>query len=383
MNILDTCPECERRIVGILGILYHVPVPSPLSTIPLLALILSFFAHAIALKVFPRLGLLDFPERYGHKRGRIPYPVGIVSVLLFLAFYIVLSPWNIQSGMTALAILFLGITSFIDDRKNLPPLLRIVIQIIIALLIFLGGARIFSFTNPLEGFLGGPIIKLDAPAIQTALFGTLPLLSAIFTVFWIGLTINALNWFDGIPGQVSTLSTIGFLTIGLLSLSSRVNQPGLALLALTLAGISAGCLFFDLQTAKMLIGDTGAMFFGLMLGLLTIYSGGKVATAFLVLGVPLLDLAIVIVRRIAKGKSPLKGDARDEHLHHRLLLKGWRRSSIISLTAGIGTVFGITALFLNTSQKFLAALLLFVLMLALSIYSRPTADADLHLRKTA
>ncbi len=339
--------------------------------IPAAALMLSLIVHAVALKVFPRLGLLDFPERYGFTRARIPYPVGIVSVLLFLAFFLFLSRWNIQTVMTALAVLLLGITSFIDDRKPLPPLLRIVIQILAALLIFLGGARIYSFTNPLEGMFGGPVIKLDAPAVTTALFGTLPLLSALFTVFWIGLTINALNWFDGIPGQVTTLSTIGFLTIGLLSLSSRVNQPALALLALTLAGISAGALFFDLQPGKMLIGDTGAMFFGLMLGLLTIYSGGKVATAFLVLGVPLLDLAIVIVRRIVKGKNPIRGDARDEHLHHRLLLKGWSRGSIIALTAGIGTVFGISALFMDTAQKFMAAVLLFVLMLMLSLYSRP------------
>lgn len=345
--------------------------PTPLLTTPLLALLVSLAVHAAALKIFPRLGLLDFPERYGYARARIPYPVGIVTVALFLIFFLILTRWNVQSGMTALAVLMLGITSFIDDRKPLPPLLRIVVQIIVAFLIFLGGARIYSFTNPLEGILGGPIIKLDTPAITSTLFGSLPLLSALFTVFWIGLTINALNWFDGIPGQVTTLSTIGFLTIGLLSFSGRVDQPGLALLALTLAGISAGCLFFDLQPGKMLIGDTGAMFFGLMLGLLTIYSGGKVATAFLVLGVPLLDLAIVIVRRILKKKSPLKGDARDEHLHHRLLLKGWNHGSIIALTAGIGTVFGVSALFMDTAQKFGAAILLFLLMLMLSVYSRP------------
>ena len=108
-----------------------------------------------------------------------------------------------------------------------------------------------------------------------------------------------------------------------------------------------------------------------LLGLLTIYSGGKVATAFLVLGVPLLDFVIVIARRLGKGRNPLRGNAVDEHLHHRLLLKGWSRGSIIALTAGIGTVFGISALFMDTAQKFMAAVLLFVLMLMLSLYSRP------------
>ena len=70
------------------------------------------------------------------------------------------------------------------------------------------------------------------------------------------------------------------------------------------------------------MGDTGAMFFGLMLGVLTIYTGGKVATAFLVLGVPLIDSVIVGFRRISRGRSPFKGNMQNEHLHHRLLKKG-------------------------------------------------------------
>jgi UDP-N-acetylmuramyl pentapeptide phosphotransferase/UDP-N-acetylglucosamine-1-phosphate transferase len=113
------------------------------------------------------------------------------------------------------------------------------------------------------------------------------------------------------------------------------------------------------------------MFFGLMLGTLTIFAGGKVATAFLVLGVPLIDGFFVIVRRIAHGRSPLRGSQSGEHLHHRLLAKGWSPRQVIVLTAGIGLLFGGTALFLSTFQKFIAAVLLFTLMLLLSIYSSP------------
>jgi UDP-GlcNAc:undecaprenyl-phosphate GlcNAc-1-phosphate transferase len=186
--------------------------------------------------------------------------------------------------------------------------------------------------------------------------------------------MNALNWFDGIPGQVSTLSTIGFLTIGFLSLSSRVEQPDLALLAFILAGISLGGLLFDFPLPRILMGDTGSMFFGLMLGVLTIYAGGKVATAFLVLGVPLTDSFLVILQRILKGTSPLRGSLAGEHLHHRLLAKGWDERQVILLTALLGAAFGVTALFLDTLGKFIAALLLFLLMLVLSLYARPRAS---------
>jgi len=174
---------------------------------------------------------------------------------------------------------------------------------------------------------------------------------------------------------VSVLSVLGFLTIGLLSLSTRVGDFSLGIIAFALAGIAAACLLFDRPAPLSLIGDTGAMFFGLMLGALTIFTGGKVATGFLVLGVPLIDLGFVIVRRLLKGTSPLKGNEQDEHLHHRLLRRGWTEWQIIALTTALGASFGIAALFLSTLQKFLAAFALVLIMLWLSLRSAPEAKS--------
>lgn len=339
---------------------------SPLTVIPALAFSLSFSLHVFALHVFPRLGLLDFPQRYGLPRRRIPYPTGVLAIVTFLALSPLLFsfPFSGTSLSLIVSVVLLGICSFIDDRTPLPPLLRLVVQLGIGILLFLGGVRIYSLTNPLDQVTGIPFLPLDSVVV-----GSLPVLSGLFTVLWLLLTINALNWFDGIPGQVSALSTIAFLTIGLLSLSDRVNQPTLALLALTPAGISAACFLFEIPPPKVLPGDTGAMFFGLMIGVLTIYSGGKVATAFLVLGVPLMDVLFVVIRRLARGQSPLKGDAKDQHLHHRLLQRGWSPRKVIALTAFIGALFGITALFLSTWEKIAAGVLLFLVMVGLSWYT--------------
>ncbi len=339
-------------------------------TLPLSAFIFCFLLHRVAVSDFVKLNLLDFPERYGLHRKRLPYPTGILSVLTFLIIFGYIAPWTLQSAGIAFGIVLLALVTFIDDRRNVPAWFRLLIQILIAFVIFATGSRIYTLTNPL---LAEGLLKLDSVdwILTTAHWSlTLPVFSGIFTIFWLMLTMNALNWFDGIPGQVSTLSTIGFLVIGFLSISERVNQPELALLAFILAGIAFAGLLFDFPPAKVLMGDTGAMFFGLMLGILTIYSGGKVATAFLVLGVPLVDSFIVIVRRILKGKNPMTGNASDEHLHHRLLSVGWSERQIILLTAGLGTLFGITALFLSTGGKMIAAGILFVLMLGLSLYSR-------------
>lgn len=346
-------------------------------TIPLLAFALCTILHWIALKDFVKLQLLDNPEKYGLTRRKLPYPTGIISVLVFVGFFAVLSPWTAQTAGILIGILLLALISFIDDRRGIDPRLRLVIQALVAFVIFATGSRIYTLTNP---FITDGLFKLDTIDIGPTLAignwsliiptGPLPLWSGIFTIFWLMLCMNALNWFDGIPGQVSTLSTIGFVVIGTLSISDRVAQPELAMIAFVLAGISLAGLLFDFPPNTVLMGDTGAMFFGLMLGVLTLYSGGKVATAFLVLGVPLIDVFLVIIRRLTKGISPLQGNATDEHLHHRLLSKGWGERQVIVLTAGLGTLFGITALFLSTGEKLMAAGVLLIMMISLGRYSK-------------
>ncbi len=359
--------------------------------IPLTAFACCAILHFVAMRAFPRLGLLDFPERYGFCRPRLPYPTGILAIAVFMVFFLPLFPTvnfsrilhaqfsmlNAQNIGIAFGILLLGFTSFMDDRTPLPPSFRLAMQTIAAIIIFATGSRIYTITNPLEYLTGIPYLKLDAIDIpsqfsifnfQFSIFLTpLPLLSGIFTVLWLCLAMNALNWFDGIPGQVSGLSVIG-----LLALSTRVNQPSVALLAFTLAAIAAACLLFDFPPARCLMGDTGAMFFGLMLGILTIYAGGKVATAFLAFGVPFTDCLIVIVRRVLLGTSPFRGSAQGEHLHHRLLAAGWSPRRVILSNVLFGSVFGISALFLNTAGKFVAGLLLILCMIALQSSTNTT-----------
>lgn len=333
------------------------------------ALLLGSILHVLAVVLFPRLGFLDFPERYGLKRHRLPYPSGILAVIAFLMLFPIFFEITFQNMGLMAAVAVLAVTCFIDDRKQLSPILRLLVQIAVGLLIFLTGTRIYSLTNPLEVITGMPVLPLDSWVITSTIFSNPSIIGAVFTIFWLGLTMNAMNWFDGIPGQMSTLSTIGFGVIGFLALSSRVNQPEVAMLSFILCGLALSCLLFDFPPARVIIGDSGSMFFGLMLGVLTIYAGGKVATAFLVLGVPLIDLFLVILQRLLKGRSPLHGNM--EHLHHRLLQKGWSPLAVIMLTAGLGTLFGVSALFLSTTEKLAAAALLFLVMLGLLTYARP------------
>lgn len=331
--------------------------------LPGVAFLTSMILYVLALRLFPRWKLLDFPERYGLTRRPIPYPAGVVAVATFLILLPMLPLTIPQITGIGCAAILLGVTCFVDDRWPLPPSLRLTVHLLTALLLMAFGIRVTAVTNPLpEMIAGGSSIVLDG--------GWLLAISVVFTIGWILLTINALNWFDGIPGQVSALSTIGFLTIGFLSLSERVQQPPIAILSFVLAAIALSSFLFDMPPPRVLMGDTGAMFFGLMLGILTVISGGKVATAFLVLGVPLIDVLMVILRRIRRGQSLTQGNREDQHLHHRLLNKGWSPRRIILLNVVIGTAFGITALFLDTWQKVGAGGLLLIVMIGLSWYSK-------------
>lgn len=345
-------------------------MPTPLLFF-LAAFALCYGLHEAAKILFPRWGVLDKPEKYNLSRAPLPYPTGIVSVIVFvIVFAIARGELSLQDKGLITATIILALITFIDDVRGLPSWLRLLIQIVIGFVLFAVGTKIYTITNPLGG-----IIKLDTTEIQSSdLMPPLLVWSGVFTIVWIVLTTNAFNWFDGIPGQVSILSIIGALTLGFLAISDRVNQPEIALIAFILAGVAAGSALFDFPPNKVVMGDTGAMFFGLMLGTLSIYAGGKVATALLVLGVPLMDAVLVTLRRIAKKQSPFGGNL--DHLHHRLLRKGWSEKQVIALTVALGSAFGITALFLSTFEKFVAIVVLGAVMLWLTWYSRSEKNAE-------
>ncbi len=331
--------------------------------IALLAIIFlgSVALYLLTLAIFPLCGLLDFPERYGLKRPRLPYPTGIVAIGVFIVIALVILPHEQKEIGMLIGITLLAVTCFIDDRTPLPSRVRLVIQVLIATLIFATGSRIYTLTSPLGG-----ILKLDSFTINSTFFGSLPILSGLFTIGWLLLTINALNWFDGISGQVSVIALIGFLMLGCLALF-RNHELDLALLAFSLAAIAGAGALFDVPPAKMLMGDTGSMFFGLMLGLLGVYHGGKVATAFLAIGIPLLDALYVIIGRMMRRRSPFTGGR--DHLHHKLLKRGWSERQIVGLTAMIGTVFGGAALFLSTPEKAIAGMILVLIVGGLHLSS--------------
>ncbi len=261
----------------------------------------------------------------------------------------------------------LVIVCFFDDRYELSPYLRLAVQGVAVLMPVLAGVGIEGIASPF-----GDFIPLNEYKSIFSIFGysfEIVWLADLVVIFWVLVLINTLNWLDGLPGLVSGVSSIGFLVLFLLSLGSWhvIDQTQVSYLSLILAVLAISFLFFDFPAPRMLLGDSGSMFFGYMLAILSIYAGGKLATTFLILGLPILDVIWVICRRMfVEKRSPMRGDLR--HFHHRLIKAGLTQRQALVLIYCVCILFGFAALFLSSFTKLLAIFFLLVCMTGLALW---------------
>lgn len=325
------------------------------------AFFLTVLLLIIAQRVFPKLGFMDNPKKWGFKRDPIPYSVGIVVAISFLISVIVFVPIDFSLFLILIGAMFLSIIGFIDDKKGLKPLVRLAFQFFSGILLVLSGVKLLSFKLP---FIG--IIPLDYFEISGV-----NILAAVFIVLWTSLLINAMNFLDGVPGLNSTVTIIASFTIFVLSIHPGIHadpssQIVTSYLALILGSSVLALLFFDFPKPSVLMGDSGSTFFGFMLAVLSVISGGKIATAVLVLGIPLLDLIWVVIRRTLDGRKFWQGDLK--HMHHRFLDYGFSERQVVFIYGLISLIFGFFAvLFVDVNQKFFLLLALFVLMFLLGL----------------
>lgn len=196
----------------------------------------------------------------------------------------------------------------------------------------------------------------------------LPLLLALpCTVAWIvGLT-NTLNWVDGLDGLASTVTLVACFVLFVHTYFRPAGDPQftVSLLPLLLGAAVLGFLPFNWYPARVFMGDAGAHFLGFSLAIMAIIGGAKIATAVLALGLPLLDVAWVILYRAIHGRSPLVADR--GHLHHRLLDAGWRQGRVVAFVAGSSAAFGVAALLLPSRGLKLGAIALVGLVLLATV----------------
>jgi UDP-GlcNAc:undecaprenyl-phosphate/decaprenyl-phosphate GlcNAc-1-phosphate transferase len=240
-------------------------------------------------------------------------------------------------------VLLLLIVGIIDDIGGLHPFVKLAFHFIAGAILAYSSVLITHVTNPFGG-------QID-----------LGIWSFLFVVIWVVGMINVINFLDGLDGLASGVSLIATIILYLLALKPDVYQPSMAVLAIILAGSLIGFLPFNFYPAKIFMGDSGSQVLGFMLAAFAIISGGKLATAFLVLGVPILDVLWVIFRRLMNKQSIYKADR--YHLHHRLLKAGLGQREAVILLYAISAGFGIIALQTQSMGKLIAALLLIGIMI--------------------
>ena len=334
------------------------------------AFLLAFVLIVLAIKLFPKWKLVDRPHKYNLFRKPIPYYGGVVIFLAFIVSVLVFVPLSktvvgLLIGMTIVCSL-----GFLDDYFDLSPWIRLLVQFVASAVLVGFGIGILSINLP---FIG----EIDFTGIIA--YGV-PVLGAIFTIIWVMVILNTMNFIDGVSGLSSGVGFLASLTVFFLSINPMIHenpesQGAVAMIALLLAMVCLAFLIFDFPKPKILMGDSGSTFLGFSIATLAIFSGGKVATAFLVLGIPILDMIWVILRRIFSGQKFWKGDLK--HLHHRLLDLGISEKKVVVFYLVVTAVLGALAVsFVSSQQKFfmLIALIILMTLLASAIVFIPRKD---------
>ncbi len=292
--------------------------------------------------------------------GGIPIFIAIVfTCLLFLPL-----------DKHLLGIIFAAFFSLIvgvwDDIKDVSPKIRLITNLITAIIVVGTGIGIAYISNP----FGPGVIDLSFIKINFNLLGphSIWVISDILAVVWIVWCMNIVGWATGVDGQLPGFTAISAIFIGILGLkySSDITQWPLIILSGAVCGAYLGFLPFNFFPQSIMPGYSGKSLAGFFLAVLAILSGAKLATLILLLGIPMIDGIITIIRRLIKHQPIYLGDG--QHFHHQLLNRGWSRRSIALIYWFFSFVLGMVSLFLNSSQKFYVFLGIFLLFFSLFVH---------------
>lgn len=332
------------------------------------AFLLSLFLTPIVRSIAFRVGAVDNPNARRINKVPMPSSGGLAIFLSFLVSALILMP-KVLKGIpgvvsyfdyilpVVIAALIITATGYIDDIFELKPRTKMLGIIIGAVIVWaFTDFRFDSFKIP----FGGPLLEFNS------------VVTFFLTVFWIISITNAMNLIDGLDGLVSGVSIISLGTMALVS-HFFLSQTDfyLTLTILLLIACIAGFFPYNYHPAIIYLGDTGALFIGFMIGVLSLQglknsTAVSVITPVIILGVPILDTTVAIIRRKLSGRPATEADKM--HLHHRLLAMGFTHRGAVLVVYGIAILFSLIALVLNVSSRVGGVLLIIGLAFALEVF---------------
>ena len=321
----------------------------------ILAFLGSIVFTFLAILIAKKFNIVDSPS--ARKVHTKPTPL-LGGVAIFAAFILALLlnfsfSWELKGIVIAASIILLS--SLVDDVKELPASIRLIVQVLCALVVISFGVRL-------------NIIPDQTPLAVT--------IEAIITVIWIVGITNAMNFLDGIDGLAGGISFIAAGTFFVIAY--QTGQIYFAYLNIALAGACLGFLFFNFHPAKIFLGDAGSSFLGFTLASLAVMGEWAEKSPIVALSIPLLILVVLIfdtayisVARIYQGKVKNFKEwieyVGQDHLHHRLMGLGLSQVQAVVFIYIVCLVFSLGALVLKHATILQAVLLLAQCVLVLTI----------------
>lgn len=331
-----------------------------------ISFLIAYLSTPLVRNFFIKKKLIEDPLTKHKKSGNatalsaVPRGGGIPIFIAFILTIILFLPLDEHIIGIIIACIITLIVGIFDDIFDISPKLRLFTNILSALVIVSSGIGIAYISNPFGGTLDLSFLKYNF-----YLFGqphSIWIISDLLAIIWITWCTNIVGWSTGVDGQLPGFTAISAIFIGLLGMrfSGDISQWPVIILALALAGSYLGFLPYNIFPQSIMPGYSGKSLAGLLLAVLSILSGAKLATLLLILGIPMIDAVFVIIKRLKNHKSIFKSD--NNHLHHSLLSLGWSRRQIAVFYWGISLILGSISLFLNSSQKFYTFIGVFILL---------------------
>ncbi|MFB4474067.1 glycosyltransferase family 4 protein [Virgibacillus sp. SK37] len=302
-----------------------------------IALIVSFFSSIIITPIVKRfalkIGATDQPNERKVHTSVMPRLGGLAIFLSFIIGIIFFYPnpgdyWPILVGGTIIIL-----TGILDDIFTISAKYKLLGQIIAALVTVLGGIQIEFVT-----------IWQDERIYFE--FFAIPI-----TIIWIVAITNAINLIDGLDGLAAGVSSIALFTISVIAITR--GDILIAFLGLVMLGSTVGFLVYNFYPAKIFMGDTGSLFLGYMISVVSVLGLYKEVTIvsliipIIILGIPIMDTTFAIIRRIVQGR-PLSSPDKF-HLHHCIIRLGFTHRQTVIMIYALSILFSVIAIVLTRS----------------------------------
>ena len=316
-----------------------------------ISLLASFLLTPSVKKLAFKIGALDKPEKrkvHTHvmpRLGGLAIYCGFIIAIL-CTVHINKDVLGIITGGT-----FIVLLGVLDDKYSLPAKVKLLGQIVAALILCAFDIKIEWLNNPWGGYF------------------YLDLFSVPFTVFWVISFTNVVNLIDGLDGLAAGVSGIASITVILVAVQQGFYS--VAVITAALAGGIIGFIRYNFNPASIFMGDTGSMFIGYMLAAISIFGAVKSAATIalivpaVALGLPIMDTAFAILRRYTNGRPIFQPDK--GHLHHRLLAMGMSQRQAVVLMYAISAALSVAAVVLTEVDGYFAALVIAVIITCVAI----------------